>query len=207
MKEKQKILDGTFQSKKFKLTLILMIGVMFFPPWCTPSDSSQKIAGELIFQRKNIILRIRPVDYSWPSRTKKFELLMGHRWGSIIGYGYFKMENLDRQWVGLRIGLNTKTLSNRLHVIAQFRYFVGLNSLSLNHYYLIPALFFLSGKQRKVEMGFLGYEKKLQGKIATFLFGPAVIFPLTSSIKTRLYWGKNFSGPGTLLYLKFYYYL
>jgi hypothetical protein len=187
------------------LFLLELISFGSFPGW--GKTITQKIAGEIIFQRKGFIFRFRPVDYTWPSSLWKYDLLIGHRFGRFVGYGYFKAEGIHRRWLGLRLGLNTKIMANRVRAIAQIRLFYGLNSSSPHHYYLIPALFYLCGPQKDIEVGFLGYEKQLQGHLATFIFGPAVILPLLPHIKSRFYWGSNLFGEGQLIYIKFYFYL
>ncbi|RLE03126.1 MAG: hypothetical protein DRJ11_05175 [Candidatus Aminicenantes bacterium] len=167
----------------------------------------QKIAGEFILRRESFILRFRPVDYTWPASLWKCDLLLGRRFGRFVGYGYFKAAGRHSLWLGLRFGLNTKIMANRLRTIAQVRVFLGLNNSSPPHYYLIPALFYGLGRHRKIEIGFLGYEKQSQGQAPTFMLGPAVIIPLFSHIKSRFYWGENLSGKGRLIYFKFYFYL
>lgn len=200
--------------KKRVLERWRVLGVVFFLELIFFSLSSgwgrpltQKIAGEIVLQREDFIFRFRPIDYSWPASFWKCDLLFGRRFGRFVGYGYFKAAGRHSLWLGVRFGLNTKIMADRLRAIAQVRFFYGLNVSSPHHYYLIPALFYRFGPQREIEIGFLGYEKQSRGQLPTFILGPAVIVPLFPHVKSRFYWGENLSGKGRLIYFKFYFYL
>jgi len=162
----------------------------------------EKNVLELTYSSRNMILKFRPADFTLPGETYRIDLLVGRNFSTWTAYIYMKGDNHHGRWLGARLDAPLPLAFPSFKAKLQLRYFQGLNPSSVDHYYVIPTMYYSLGRKRPVQAGLIGFGKKNLGGNATFYLGPAVAVPITHSLKARLSYGENLLGKGALLYLK-----
>lgn len=165
-------------------------------------ESINLISTELSYTRDNNIVKFRPFVFSSPD-NQRTDLMLGKKFDDFTLYGYFKSDNKDRSWMGVRAdkGFN---LGGKIDGNLQLRYFFGLTEESLNHFYFIPNADYKVNDKLKV--GFLGYAKKDEGKEPFFYLGPSAGFKFTDKLSTTVSYDFDlFGNYGNLLFLSFNY--
>jgi len=183
--------------------VVLVLAVAWICPsrgWC--GENQNKAAVDFQFNLGRMIFRFRPLDYVWPSGTRRTDFLLGRRFGPFTAFAYWKNDSQKRSWLGGRLDCDIRAFHQRLSAKVQVRFFQGLNHRAKQHYYFVPAVFYQLGRQSRIRAGFLGYGKKNKGERISFFFGPAAVVMLTRFLQTRVSWGWDLLGKGTLFYVK-----
>ena len=147
-------------------------------------ETIKLFSTELSYTKGNDTVKFRPFIHTAPSGTQRTDLMLGRKFGNFTPYFYFKSDNKDRSWAGIRIDYQIKALDDKLTINNQLRYFLGLNDLSANHFYFIPTIDYKLNDKFKV--GFLGYAKKDEGKKPFFYVGPSLKVNLTKNLSALL---------------------
>ncbi len=148
------------------------------------NETIKLFSTELSYTKGNDVIKFRPFIHTAPSGTQRTDLMLGRKFGNFTHYFYFKSDNKDRSWMGIRTDYQIKALDDKLTINNQLRYFLGLNDLSANHFYFIPTIDYKLNDKFKV--GFLGYAKKDDGKKPFFYIGPSLTVNLTKNLSTLL---------------------
>ena len=133
------------------------------------NETIKLFSTELSYTRGNDVVKLRPFIHTAPSGTQRIDLMLGRKFEDFTHYFYFKSDNKDRSWAGIRTDYQIKALDDKLTINNQLRYFFGLNDLSANHFYFIPTVDYKLNDKLKV--GVLGYAKKDDGKKPFFMWG------------------------------------
>jgi len=158
----------------------------------------------MTYTRANIIIKFRPYDYVLPSKTQRMDILLGKKFGNFSAYGYWKFDNRERSWLGIRLEYNIKIPNSRLSPKLNVRFFQPLNKNSEYHYYFLPTILYSLDKAGGAQAGLMGYGKKVIGKEGKFYIGPSLIIRLSKYFRTRVSFGRNLLGSDNLFYMKLY---
>lgn len=173
-------------------------------------DQDGKITTVLTYEVDNNILKLRPFDYTFSSKTQRVDLLIGRRFrGSFVdftAYGYWKWDNKDRSWIGTRLDFGKKILKDRLSINLELRFFRGLNERSKAHFYAIPWVYYRFDGKGRVWAGISGYGKKTAGEDPFFYVGLDTLIKLTDHISTLISYSKDTFGSGDFIWWIIYYY-
>jgi hypothetical protein len=169
-------------------------------------DTRKKFTTEITYSINENIIKFRPFDYTLPSKNKRVDFMLGRRFrksfGDITVYGYWKLDNKKRSWIGTRFDCSMKSLKNRLNARIQFRLFCGLNERSENHFYYISTVYYQTDQKGRYQVGFLGYGKKSKGKSPFFYVGPSLNLKFNKYISTNASYGINVLYGGDMTYWK-----
>lgn len=184
------------------LSLFLILLFPYLSLSAFGNTTIEKNVLELTYGSRNVIIKFRPTDFTLPGETYRIDLLVGRNFSTWTAYFYMKGDNHHGRWLGARLDTSLPFTSPSFRAKLQLRYFQGLNPSSVDHYYVIPTMYYSLGREHPVQLGLIGFGKKNFGGNATFYLGPAVVVPITSAVKARLSYGENLLGKGALLYLK-----
>jgi len=118
----------------------------------------------LSFKSNPIEIRWRPIDqmimpvhYFGKHSMIRTDLMIGLNLWKFKIFSYTKYDEFNRFWTGGRFDLNLDFFNKKFLLNIQTRYFIGLNSNSDDHYYLIeyPRL----ALEKKLFVGILSYGK------------------------------------------------
>ncbi len=163
-----------------------------------------KTAAEFLYYRNNLRLRVKPLNYAYPSDSWGLDILLGWHQGLMNAYAYYKTDFDGRSWIGMRLDWTLKGLQKKLNIKLQFRAFKGLNLSSSDHLYLIPYVNYAVGSSKRMRVGFMGIGKFPRKSLSSFYLGPAMTLTLSPHLKFRFSVGEDLWGSGGLLYLKSY---
>jgi hypothetical protein len=173
-------------------------------------DLERKFSTILTYEANNNILKFRPFDYTFSTKTQRVDLLIGKRFekGSttFTAYGYWKWDNRERAWIGTRLDLGLKTLNDKLSTNLELRFFGGLNNKSKTEVYAIPTIYYKMDAKGIVRAGLSGYGKKARGQDPFFYIGLDAIIKLTDHISTLISISRDAYGSGDFLWWIIYYY-
>ena len=168
------------------------------------AGTGYKGSFEVLYYRSNLLVRIKPIDFTSPSNSWGMEAMIGRRFGFLNAYAYCKTNLTGSAWMGLRLETTVKDKRNRFNAVLQLRTFKGLNRRSEDHLYIIPYLNASLDQKGNFRAGFLGIGEAVWQRRAAFFLGPAVTLRLNKHIRIRLSAGDNVLGKGSLVYLKSY---
>ena len=165
-------------------------------------DMIKMISTEISYTQNDNIVKFRPFIYTSPD-NQRTDLMFGKKFGDYSAYAYWKSDNEEGSWMGVRADKSIK-LTDKLSANLQVRYFAGLNDNSANHFYFIPTANYKLDDRFSV--GVMGYGKKSEGKDPFFYLGPSVGVKLTDKLSASLTYDKDILGDGgDLLFLNFGY--
>ncbi len=168
------------------------------------SDLERKFSIELTRERNGLIFKLKPVDYTYLSRTLRVDVLAGRRfktgWGDVRAFGYLKVDNQNRSWLGTRVDFGRKALRDRLSMDLELRYFLGLNERSANNFYVIPYLYYKLDKKGVLTIGPSGYGKKTVGEPPFFYLGLDCTIKLSTGLSTLLSYSRDAYGAGDMIW-------
>lgn len=190
----------SFSHRFGRILLILTVGAAL--PVKTAGEARGKIALDLAYAQSGIILRMRPLDYVWPSRIRRMDLLLGHRFRRISAYVWIKGDSRQRGWLGTRLDYEFLTPDSTFSAKLQFRLFHALNKRSHHQVYFIPIVYYRPKATGWMRLGVLGYGKKNFGKDHFFYLGPAVLIQPARLLRLSLSYGWDVFGAGGFLYVK-----
>jgi hypothetical protein len=166
--------------------------------------TEKKFSFELTAERDNFILKFKPLDYTFLSKTRRRDFLLGKRFRTGIGdfrvYGYYKFDNKDRSWLGTRLDYGFKTWHDRLHLNMETRFFQGLNGNSSNHFYLVPTAYYQFDRGGRLTAGFSGYGKKVVGEVPFFYAGLDALVKLGRHVSTLASYSVDAYGAGDMIW-------
>jgi len=148
------------------------------------NETIKLFSTELSYTKGNDVFKFKPFIHTAPSGTQRTDLMLGRKFGNFTPYFYFKSDNKDRSWMGIRTDYQIKALDDKLTINSQLRYFWGLNDLSANHFYFIPTIDYKLNDTFKA--GLLGYAKKDDGKKPFFYIGPSLTVNITKNLSALL---------------------
>ena len=146
---------------------------------------------EVTYTKDNNIIKFRSFIHTAPSNTQRTDFMLGRKFDDLTVYGYWKSDDKDRNWMGIRTDYKIK-LEDKLTTNLQFRYFTGLNEKAENHFYFIPSINYKLND--RFNPGILGFAKKSEGKDPFFYVGPSLNIKLTDNLSTNLFYGLNALG-------------
>lgn len=203
--------DKTLTNSKFTKALIFTtcIGLISLGS-ARSEDLERKFSTILTYEANNNILKFRPFDYTFSSKTQRVDLLIGKRFSgnrtSLTAYGYWKWDNRERAWIGTRLDLGLKTLRDKLSTNLELRFFSGLNNKSKTQVYAIPTVYYKMDAEGIVRAGLSGYGKKTRGQDPFFYIGLDAIIKLTDHISTLISISRDAYGSGDFIWWIIYYY-
>jgi len=118
-----------------------------------------------------------------------------------------KLNSLGQAYLGTRLDYTFTAVDRRLQAAVQVRGFLGLNSDSVEHFYLITNILYSLGESRVFRPGIMEYGIKAAGGDAVMYLGPALTIKPSSLWSFRLSYGYDVLDSSRLLYLKLYFYL
>ena len=190
---------------KKTITIVSFVFLMSSIPFKTlEAEDKRKTAIEMTYTRANTIIKFRPYDYVLPSKKRRVDILLGRKFGNFSAYGYWKLDNRKRSWLGVRLEYNIKIPNSRVNPKLNVRFFQPLNKNSEYHYYFLPTILYSLDKAGGAQAGLMGYGKKVIGKEGVFYMGPTLIVRLSKYFRARVSFGQNLLGPDNLLYMKLY---
>lgn len=186
--------------------LVFILLTVLVAPQAEADSAGAKYKGslELLYHRNNLLVRIKPIDFTSPPNSWGMEAMIGRRFGSLNAYAYFKANLAGSSWLGTRLETTLKDKHNRFNATIQLRTFKGLNRQSEDHIYIIPYLNASLDRTGNFRAGFLGIGKAVRHQRAVFFLGPAVTLRVNRHIRFRLSAGDDVLGKGELVYLKSY---
>jgi hypothetical protein len=203
--------DKTLTNSKFIKAVIFAFFVGLISSGLARSeDLERKFSTVLTYEANNNILKFRPFDYTFSTKTQRIDLLIGKRFSgnrtSLTAYGYWKWDNKDRSWIGTRLDFGLKTLKDKLSTTLELRFFSGLNNKSKSHLYAIPTVYYKMDAKGHIWAGISGYGKKTPGQDPFFYVGLDTIIKLTDHISTLISISRDAYGSGNFLWWIVYYY-
>lgn len=189
---------------------MFFVSVMVLSASTKSRNREGKFTTILTYEANDNILELRPFDYTFASKTQRVDLLIGRRLkGSsidFIAYGYWKWDNKDRSWIGMKLDFGIKTLKERLSANLDVRYFHGLNDKSKPHLYTIPTIYYQFDSKGIVKGGFSGYRKKSKGKDLFFYVGLDSIIKVTNHISILFSYSRDIYGSGDFVWWIVFFY-
>lgn len=198
------------KSKFMRAASIALVLWTVFTGSAKSGDLDGKFTTVLTYEADNNILKLRPFDYTFASKTQRVDLLIGRRFrgssADFTAYAYWKWDNKDRSWIGTRLDFGIKALEGRLSTNLELRFFRGLNERSKEHLYVIPTIYYKIGDKGIVRAGISGYGTKTKGEDPFFYVGLDTVIKLTDHISTLLSYSKDTFGSGDFIWWIIYYY-
>ena len=196
------------KSRLFKVVIALLVWTV-----CVGSLSSDerdgKVTTVMTYEIDNNILKFRPFDYTFSSKTQRVDLMIGRKFGGnsvkFTAYGYWKWDNKDRSWIGTRMDLGTTAFNKRLSMTMELRFFKGLNDKSKPHLYAIPMIYARFDRKGILRAGFSGYGKKVEGQDPFFYVGLDTIIKFTDHISILLSYSIDYYGSGDFIWWTTYF--
>jgi len=173
----------------YKILILISIFFSFYQLGKSQDDEDLfiKLSPEIRTAHFNnkLDIRIRPVDYTYPFKSARFDLMLGVPLmnGLFKVFSYTKFDTKDRFWSGIRLENNYHLADKRLQLHFQFRFFWGLNDSSADHYYFINAFQYKSTKH--FNPGLLGFGRKMIniGDKAFWFLGPMNTVNITKNLR------------------------
>ena len=156
------------------------------------TETIKLVSTEIKYTKDRDVIRFRPFISTEPVGEQRTDLMFGRNFGKLTPYFYFKADNKDRSWAGIRLDYYIRALDDKLTINPQLRYFWGLNDNSKNHFFFIPSVDYELNERFKV--GMVGYAKKDDGEKPFFYLGPSVTFNLTDRLSAFLSYDKDVLG-------------
>lgn len=198
------------KSKFMRAASIALVLWTVFTGSAKSGDLDGKFTTILTYEADNTILKLRPFDYTFASKTQRVDLLIGRRFrgssADFTAYAYWKWDNKDRSWIGTLLDFGIKALEGRLSTNLELRFFRGLNERSKEHLYAIPTIYYKIGDKGIVRAGISGYGKMTKGEDPFFYVGLDAIIKITDHISTLLSYSKDTFGSGDFIWWIIYYY-
>jgi hypothetical protein len=167
-------------------------------------ETERKFSIDINYNRNDFMLKIKPIDYTFLTKTRRIDLLAGKRFRSGIGefkvFGYLKIDNKDRTWLGTRLNYGRKALGDRLLLDLELRFFQGLNGKSKNHVYVIPSAYYALDKNGRFLIGASGYGKKIVGEKPFFYLGVDAWIRLVKHVRTLVSYSLDTYGAGPMVW-------
>ncbi len=197
------------KSKLFEVVIISLVWTV-----CAGSLSSGERDGKftvaMTYEIDNNILKFRPFDYTFSSKTQRMDLLIGRRLATssvkLTAYGYWKWDNKDRTWIGTRLDFGFSALRNRLSANLEMRYFYGLNDRSKPQVYAIPMIYYKLDSKGILRAGFSGYGRKVEGQDPFFYVGLDTMIKFTDHISILMSYSIDTYGSGDFIWWSTYFY-
>jgi len=192
-----------------KALIMVAMALLFFKSVYGTKETEKKISMEITYEIKDNIIKFRPYDYTYIPKRRRVDVLLGRRfkggWGLFTAYGYWKIDNEKRNWLGTRLDYGLRMLNDRLSANLELRFFLGLNERSEKHYYVIPTLYYKIDNDGIIRAGLSGYGKKSAGKVPFFYVGIDTIVRITRYLSTLLSYSIDVYGAGDFIYWKIYF--
>ncbi len=193
---------------KIQKTIFIILGIsIVFAGAAFAGETERKFSIDINYNRGDFLLKIKPIDYTYLSKTRRIDLLAGKRFKSGSGefkvYGYLKIDNKERSWFGTRLDYGRKTLGQRLLLDLEMRFFQGLNGNSKNHFYFIPSAYYTLDKNGRFTIGVSGYGKKTVGEKPFFYLGLDAVVGLVKHVRTLVSYAIDAYGSGPMVWWVF----
>jgi len=187
-----------------KIMFLTFMASLMFPGTARARDPERKYSIELSWERNDWILKFRPFDYTYLSRTQRMDFLVGKRFrlsfGDFRAFGYFKFDNKDKSWLGTRLDYGLRTLKQRLLLDLELRFFQGLNERSKNHFYVIPTAYYKFDQKGRFIAGLSGYGKKIVREAPFFYIGLDALVRLNKHIRALVSYSTDAYGAGVMIW-------
>ncbi len=192
------------KSRRPKILLLALAAGFQLAQTARASDIERKFSLELTYERHGLILKLKPFDYTYLTKTQRVDFLAGKRfkanWGDIRAFAYLKIDNHNRSWLGSRLDFSKKALRERLSLDLELRFFQGLNGRSANHFYIIPYAYYTIDKKGRFTIGPSGYGKKAAGEKPFFYLGLDGLIKLNGFLSTLVSYSRDTYGAGDMIW-------
>ena len=191
---------------KIRRTIFFILGVsIVFAGAAFAGELEKKFSLDINYARNDLILKLKAFDYTFSSKTQRIDFMAGRRFRSGVGdfraFGYLKIDNKDRRWIGTRLDYSRKALGDRLLLELEMRFFQGLNGKSKNHFYVIPSAYFRLDKNGRFMIGPSGYGRKTVGEKPFFYLGLDFLVGLVRHVRTLFSYSLDAYGAEPMVWL------